>query len=425
METKLEPRETSGMDYDLFICHASEDKDDFVRPLATLLRQRGRRVWLDEFEIKLGDSLRQKIDDGLSRSRFGLVVLSPEFFGKRWPRVELDGLATREIISGEKVLLPVWHRVSLEDVARYSPPLAGRLAARTEDGIEAVADMVEGVFDSADQLAATVDVVPSGTHAASPPAAAAEPFLVLAPASEHRLNDPHQVTPPPQVIWAQTAFVNVENVGSTVAIIRHADADPVAAGAVTVRAPTAIGPGATRPVELAVSTITPDVRLPAGQLVRFWLDYGSGEIADRRLWAVAQYYAGGGWANVGSDNRSLDDSDRPLLPAAPPPAQPDVERVLGRVAFATAELQGGGADLRLRRWVGSHDQERVACTVEGHLGRFDVEIAPRAAGGGWVEYNAQFPDSFEGAGVAAGHHSVSWRIAATREELAADEFRFP
>jgi len=69
------------------------DKDEVVRPLAALLRQRSRRVWVDEGEIKCGDSLHQKIDDGLARSRFGLVVLSPAFFGKRWPRVELDLLA--------------------------------------------------------------------------------------------------------------------------------------------------------------------------------------------------------------------------------------------------------------------------------------------------------------------------------------------
>lgn len=409
--------------YDLFICHASEDKDDVVRPLAQLLQARRRRVWIDEGEITLGDSLRQKIDDGLARSRFGLVVLSPSFFGKQWPRVELDGLAAREIVSGEKVVLPVWHRVGLEDVARYSPPLAARFAARTEDGLEAVVDMIERVLDSAIELAATVEGSP--TERASAPAAVAEPFLVLAPPSEHRLADPHQVTPPPQVLWAQTAIVNVENVGSAVALIRHADADNAGVGTVTVKAPAAIGPGSTRPVELVVSTMTPDVHLPAGQLMRFWLDYGSGEKADRRLWATTQYNAGGGWANVGYENRSIDEPERTLLPSAPPPPQPDVERVLGRMAFSTATLLGGAAELKLRRWVGSRDQESVTCEVEGHLGHFQAEVSPIAAGGGWVEYEARFPDSFDAAGVAAGHHGVTWRLATTGDELTRDSFRFP
>ena len=113
------------------------------------------------------------------------------------------------------------------------------------------------------------------------------------------------MTPPPQVIWSQSALVDVENVGTAVAFIRSGGADPFGAGAVTVKPPTAIAPGATRPVELVVSTLGADVRIAAGQLVRFWLDYGSGEEADRRLWAVAQYNAGGGWANVGSYNRPL------------------------------------------------------------------------------------------------------------------------
>jgi TIR domain len=410
-------------DFDLFICHASEDKAEVVRPLADLLRDRGRRVWIDEGEIQLGDSLRQKIDDGLARSRFGLVVLSPAFFTKRWPLVELDGLAAREIISGEKVVLPVWHEVGVEDVALYSPPLAAKLAARTEDGLDAVVDMIERVFVSVDDLAATIETS-QAQRSIAPAVGAAEPFLVLAPPSEHRLADPHQVTPPPQVLWAQTAFISVENVGSAVALIRGGDADNAGVGSVTVKAPTAIAPGTTRPVELVVSTMTPDVRIPAGQLLRFWLDYGSGERDDRRLWATAQYNAGGGWANVGYENRSLQEPERTLLPSVPPSAHPDVERVLGRMAFATAQLAGGGADLRLRRWVGSQDWESVKCEVVGHLGQFEVEVAPEDAGGGWVEYNVRFPDSFE-AGVAAGHHAVFWRVVGGDEELARDSFRFP
>jgi hypothetical protein len=415
----------SVTDYDLFICHASEDKGDVVRPLAALLRERGRRVWIDEGEIQLGDSLRQKIDDGLLRSRFGLVLLSPEFFRKRWPRVELDGLASREMISGEKVVLPVWHRVGLEDVAKYSPSLAMRFAARTEDGLDAVVEMVERVFASADDLASTTERRSDSQLPPSVTESRPEPFLVLAPPSEHRLAEPHRVTPPPQVIWAQTAFASVENVGTAVALIHGGDADNTGVGTVTVKAPTAIAPGATRPVELVVSTMSPNVRLPAGQLIRFWLDYGSGEPADRRLWATAQYNAGGGWANIGSENRSFEDPGRRLFPSAPPAAQPDVERVLGRVAFATAELDGRGANLRLRRWVGSEDQEPVRCHVEAYGIPHEIAVEPVTAGGGWVEYSARFPDSFDGAGVMAGDHAVVWRSARSGDELARDSFRFP
>ena len=99
------------MDYEVFISHASEDKDEVARPLANRLEQLGLRVWLDECQLTVGDSLRRSIDRGLVASRFGVVVLSPSFFAKEWPNKELDGLVARDD-GKEKVILPVWHRVT-------------------------------------------------------------------------------------------------------------------------------------------------------------------------------------------------------------------------------------------------------------------------------------------------------------------------
>jgi len=113
--------------YDLFICHAGEDKEDFVRPLARRLREEHMEVWYDEFALTVGDSLTQAIDRGLARSRYGVVVLSPSFFGKRWPQRELAGSVARETSGAAKVILPVWHRVTKEAVLQHSPPLAVRL----------------------------------------------------------------------------------------------------------------------------------------------------------------------------------------------------------------------------------------------------------------------------------------------------------
>jgi hypothetical protein len=121
---------SSGPIYDAFISHASDDKEELVRPLAEQLRARGFRVWYDEFELKVGDSLRRKIDSGLSRSRFGIVVLSPAFFSKNWPQYELDGLVAKEIAGG-KVILPIWHKVSKDEVMKYSPTLADKFALST------------------------------------------------------------------------------------------------------------------------------------------------------------------------------------------------------------------------------------------------------------------------------------------------------
>ena len=113
---------------ELFISHASEDKDPFVRALANALMSFGVRVWYDEFELKLGDSLSRSIDEGLSRTAFGLVVLSKSFFAKRWTEYELRGLTAREVAAEGKVILPVWLGVTKEDVLKFSPPLADKYA---------------------------------------------------------------------------------------------------------------------------------------------------------------------------------------------------------------------------------------------------------------------------------------------------------
>ena len=130
---KLETDDTSAPGYyDVFISHATEDKDEVARPLATSLVSHGLKVWYDEFELRIGDSLRRKIDFGLARSRFGVVVISPSFFAKNWPQYELDGLVTREM-TGEQVILPLWHQISKQEVIGHSPSLADKVARNTSD----------------------------------------------------------------------------------------------------------------------------------------------------------------------------------------------------------------------------------------------------------------------------------------------------
>jgi TIR domain len=126
-----------GKKWDVFISHASEDKDEFVRPLANALEVSGLAVWYDESTLRVGDRLREAIDNGLARSRYGVVVLSRYFFAKQWPREELEGLTTKEV-GGVKVILPVWHNILADEVKGYSPTLAGRFAARSDDGLNKV-----------------------------------------------------------------------------------------------------------------------------------------------------------------------------------------------------------------------------------------------------------------------------------------------
>ncbi|MCJ2163562.1 MULTISPECIES: toll/interleukin-1 receptor domain-containing protein [unclassified Pseudodesulfovibrio] len=128
--------------YDVFISHASEDKDTYVRELAKALRKENVAVWYDEFSLKPGDSLRRSIDLGLSKSRFGIVVISKYFIGKEWPEWELDGLIQRQNSSRESILIPLWLDISFKEVLAYSPSLADKFALRTDEGLRANIDSI-------------------------------------------------------------------------------------------------------------------------------------------------------------------------------------------------------------------------------------------------------------------------------------------
>ncbi|HMD75818.1 MAG TPA: toll/interleukin-1 receptor domain-containing protein [Terracidiphilus sp.] len=128
--------------WDVFICHASEDKDEIARPLAQALIHEGYSVWYDEFTLTAGDSIRKSIDLGLAQSDFGVVILSKHFFEKHWPQQELNGLASKEI-DGRKVILPLWHGVAVEGIRSLSPMLADRIGVPTNKGLEYVVEQLE------------------------------------------------------------------------------------------------------------------------------------------------------------------------------------------------------------------------------------------------------------------------------------------
>lgn len=121
---------------DIFISHASEDKDEVARPLAKCLDEFANlNVWYDEFSLTLSDSLSEKIDYGLANSRYGVIIISPSFINKKWPRRELRGLSAVNV-EGKNKIIPIWHQVTIDDVLSLSPPLADIVALNTRDGID-------------------------------------------------------------------------------------------------------------------------------------------------------------------------------------------------------------------------------------------------------------------------------------------------
>lgn len=135
----------------IFVSHASEDKEAFVRPLAHALKRHGLKVWYDEFSLHPGDSLRRSIDRGLSECTAGVVVLSPAFFAKEWPQRELDALFTSEI-AGRSKLIPIWYNIDFAAIVAASPLLADRFALNAALGAEAIACKVAEEFPPAAKI---------------------------------------------------------------------------------------------------------------------------------------------------------------------------------------------------------------------------------------------------------------------------------
>lgn len=136
------PSPMNRPEFDVFISHASEDKANFVRPLAEALSKAGVHVWYDEYTLKWGDGLRRSIEKGLAASKYGIVVLSPNFFAKEWPQRELDGLTALELEDGRKRILPLWHDIDARGVKKHSPMLGDVIGISTGIGIEAIIEQL-------------------------------------------------------------------------------------------------------------------------------------------------------------------------------------------------------------------------------------------------------------------------------------------
>ena len=128
--SKPEESEKEAM-YDVFISHAFEDKESFVNPLVEALQDAGIRVWYDALEMEWGKSLREQIDNGIKRSKYAIVVLSKNFFAKKWTNRELDGILAKEGVTGVAPL-PIWYELPYAEVYDFSPTLSGLYSLSTD-----------------------------------------------------------------------------------------------------------------------------------------------------------------------------------------------------------------------------------------------------------------------------------------------------
>lgn len=136
-----------SVEHDIFLSYVHEDDDGLIGQLVHKLRWLNLAVWYDDTDLRLGDGVRKSIDNGVRKATFGVLVITPNYLTRQWSQYELDGLVAREIGEG-RIILPVWHGVSRDDVLVCSPALADRVAL--DSSKKSVAEIA---FQVAEQVA--------------------------------------------------------------------------------------------------------------------------------------------------------------------------------------------------------------------------------------------------------------------------------
>ncbi|MDO7888183.1 toll/interleukin-1 receptor domain-containing protein [Hymenobacter cheonanensis] len=128
---------------DVFISHDSADKAAVAEPLYHALTARGLKVWLDKYTLNLGDSLTEKINEGIAECRYGVLILSKAFLAnERWAKRELNSFSVKDAIGDSHKLIPVWHNISESDLAAQGNYwLIDKLGGSSSD-IEELADAI-------------------------------------------------------------------------------------------------------------------------------------------------------------------------------------------------------------------------------------------------------------------------------------------
>jgi hypothetical protein len=129
----------------VFLCHASEDKDEVVRPVKQALFDRNVNSWIDEAEITLGDSITDKVNRGLGEAEFVIVFISPAFIRKPWPKKELNAALSREARSGKKVVIPIVIHYPSErvDYAAFLPLAEDKVYGTWDGDADRLATQIE------------------------------------------------------------------------------------------------------------------------------------------------------------------------------------------------------------------------------------------------------------------------------------------
>lgn len=139
---------------DVFICHASEDKSDIIRPLVAAFKREGISYWYDKAEIKWGDSIIEKVNEGLRISRYVIVVISKSFLSKNWPKRELNSVLNVEASTGKVRVLPLILGTDevKRDIFKKYPLLNDKRYLTWENDVQKIIDALKDCLGEANKI---------------------------------------------------------------------------------------------------------------------------------------------------------------------------------------------------------------------------------------------------------------------------------
>lgn len=117
-QTKMIP------EYDVFLSHANKDKDEVIDKLYHSLDKLGIKIFYDKESLEWGDIWKNRILEGTKKSEFAIIVISENFFDREWTEKELNEFLNRQNRNGQKLILPIIHNITNDDLRRKYPSVA-------------------------------------------------------------------------------------------------------------------------------------------------------------------------------------------------------------------------------------------------------------------------------------------------------------
>lgn len=120
-------------EFDVFISHANKDKNNLIEELYQSLLKLDISIFYDKETLEWGDNWKERILNGTKKAEFAIIVISENFFDREWTERELSEFLNRQDRNGQKLILPIIHNITLQQLQEKYPNLADIQAIESKD----------------------------------------------------------------------------------------------------------------------------------------------------------------------------------------------------------------------------------------------------------------------------------------------------